>query len=286
MSELGDFLKAKRAAITPDQVGLPPIGNPRRVRGLRREEVAQLAALSVDHYTRLEQGRVTSASDNVLDGIARGLRLTEDERSYLRLLAQPPTVRRGTRAVERVSPRVLDLLAATTAPALVLGATSDILAWNPQAATLFFDFAEIPAGQRNMVRLLFLEPRMRALFADWPSVAAEAVARLRMAAVRGGDDPKLATLVGELSLHDADFRCLWAWHHVRVADAGRKVLRHPLVGDLEVDWQAFVIAAAEGQTLVTYTAPADSKAHEALRFLDAWSPDPVVGTEKGGVFGG
>ncbi|MFE2996675.1 helix-turn-helix domain-containing protein [Nocardia sp. NPDC059246] len=272
MSELGEFLKAKRAAVSPGEVGLPAVGNPRRVPGLRREEVALLASVSVDHYTRLEQGRVSAASENLLAGIARALRLTPEEHEYLRMLVQPRP-RRGRAAEPEVGAPLRDLLAALAAPALVLGPRSDILAWNAGAAALFLDFAEIPPPQRALVRMVFLEPRMRGLFMHWDQVAAEAVDRLRMAAARTPGDPWLARLVGELSVRDADFRRWWAGHGVRTLAGGRKWLRHPVVGDLELDWQVLQVLTASDQTLVTYTAPEGSPSHEALRILCSWNAD-------------
>ncbi|MFB7723503.1 helix-turn-helix domain-containing protein [Nocardia sp. NPDC056100] len=273
MSELGEFLKAKRAAISPADVGLPAIGNPRRVKGLRREEVALLASVSVDHYTRLEQGRVAAASENLLTGIATALRLSAAEHEYLRMLVQARPVRGGHAAPE-VSPPLRDLLDTLTAPAFVLGPRTDILAWNAAAAALFLDFGEIPAHQRALVRLVFLEPRMRAVFRDWEAVAAEAVDRLRMAAARTPGDPRLLSLVGELSVCDADFRRWWAGHSVRAVAGGRKRLRHPVVGDLELDWQVLQVLSASEQSLVTYTAPIGSASHEALRILSSWAARP------------
>jgi transcriptional regulator with XRE-family HTH domain len=274
MGELGDFLKAKRAAIIPEQVGLPPIGNPRRVKGLRREEVAHLAAVSVDHYTRLEQGRVTAASDNILAGIARALRLTDDERAYLRILAQPRPDRGVSPAPSKVAPPIQDLLDALShTPAFVLGRRTDILAWNTPATALFLDFATLRPEHRNLVRLVFLEPRVRNLYADWKQVAAEAVARLRMDAVHTPGDPRLAKLVGELSVHDDDFRRWWGGHDVRAATAGRKRFHHPVVGTLDLDWQAMHLGAAPDQTVVTYTTPAGSASHDALRILASWTTE-------------
>ncbi|MRH90575.1 helix-turn-helix domain-containing protein [Nocardia sp. SYP-A9097] len=273
MSELGEFLKAKRASISPEDVGLPAIGNPRRVRGLRREEVALLAAVSVDHYTRLEQGRVAAASENLLAGIARALRLNEEEHEYLRMLVRARPARRGQSAPE-VSQALRDLLDTLPTPAFVLGPRTDILAWNAAAAALFVDFAEIPVQQRALVRLVFLDPRMRAVFTDWEAVAAEAVDRLRMAAARTPDDPRLTQLVGELSVHDADFRRWWAGHGVRAMAGGRKRMHHPVVGDLELDWQVLQVLSTTGQSLVTYTAPVGSPSHEALRILASWAAQP------------
>ncbi|MEV5884879.1 helix-turn-helix transcriptional regulator [Streptomyces sp. NPDC052020] len=282
VSELGDFLKAKRAAISPGEVGLPPVGNPRRVSGLRREEVAQLAAISVDHYTRLEQGRVTTASDNLLAGLARALKLTEDEHRYLRLLIAPRPSR-GVPSAAVAAP-VQDLLdAMVRTPAVVLGRRTDILAWNAAATALFLDFADLRPEHRNLVRLVFLHPRIRALYPEWEQVAADAVARLRMDAVHVPDDPRLSKLVGELSVRDDDFRRWWGGHAVRAASGGRKRFRHPVVGELDLDWQAMRLATTTDQTLVAYTAPAGTLAHDALRVLTAQAaPGPAASAKTAG----
>lgn len=271
MSELGEFLKAKRAGIAPEDVGLPPVGNPRRVKGLRREEVALLAAVSVDHYTRLEQGRVAAASENLLAGIAHALRLTDEEHEYLRMLVQARPVRRPRASAPEIGAALRDLLDALPTPAMVLGPRTDILAWNSGMAALFLDFGEIPPEQRALARMVFLEPRVRGLFVHWEQVAMEAVERLRMVAARTPGDPRLAQLVGELSVHDADFRRWWAGHGVRTLSGGRKQLRHPVAGDLELDWQVLQVLTAPDQSLVTYTAPAGSPTHEALRILASWT---------------
>jgi transcriptional regulator with XRE-family HTH domain len=279
VSELGEFLKARRAAITPEEVGLPPIGNPRRVKGLRREEVSHLAAVSVDHYTRLEQGRVNAASDNVLAGIARALRLTDDEHTYLRMLAQTRPERGTPSTAVKVAAPVQDLLDALGhTPAFVLGRRTDILAWNTAATALFLDFAALRPEHRNLVRLVFLEPEVRALYADWEQVAAEAVARLRMDAVHTSGDARLAKLVGELSVQDNDFRRWWGGHGVRAASAGRKRFHHSVVGTLDLDWQAMQLGAAPDQTVVTYTAPIGSPSHDALRILTCWTAESLANT--------
>lgn len=234
-----------------------------------------LASVSVDHYTRLEQGRVVAASENLLAGIARALRLTREEHEYLRMLVQPrPRCGRG--GEPEVGATVRDLLAALTAPALVLGPCTEVLAWNAGAAALFMDFAEIPVAHRALVRMVFLEPRIRGLFVNWEQVAAEAVDRLRMAAARTPGDPRLMQLVGELSVHDADFRRWWAGHGVRTLAGGRKHVRHPVVGELELDWQVLQVLTAKDQTLVTYTAPEGSPSHEALRILCSWTSENAV----------
>ncbi|KMS70990.1 XRE family transcriptional regulator, partial [Streptomyces regensis] len=214
-SHLGAFLRARRAQLTPQECGLPEADSARRVAGLRREEVARLAAISVDYYTRLEQGRVR-ASAPVLATLARALRLDDDQQKYLYELAGRTDDRpRRRRPAQRLRPamrRLLDQL--THTPALVLGKRLDILAWNPAATALYTDFAALPPARRNYIHLLFTDPAIRALHREWKHDTREAVAALRMEAAADPDDPELARLVGELSLHDTDFRTWWAEHHV------------------------------------------------------------------------
>ncbi|MBS2532342.1 helix-turn-helix domain-containing protein [Catenulispora sp. NF23] len=276
MSELGDFLKSKRAAIAPESVGLPAVGNPRRVRGLRREEVAQLATMSVDHYTRLEQGRVTTASDSVLNGIATALRLTDAERTYLHILAQPPTRSRNSgdqaEGGTKVGPLVWHLLdAMRDIPAMVIDPRGDIVAWNPLAVALYFDFAELPPRERNMIRMLFLEPRVRAMHRNWEEVAAVSVARMRMSVGLMPGDRRMAELVSELLERDADFRKWWGGHEVLATDTFRKSFDHPVAGWLLLDWQALSVAADPDLTMIVFTAPPGSPTADSLRMLASWA---------------
>ncbi|MBE9373753.1 helix-turn-helix domain-containing protein [Saccharopolyspora sp. HNM0983] len=272
-SELGEFLKARRAELGPHQVGLPDTGAVRRVPGLRREEVAQLAAISTDYYTRLEQGRI-AASASVLGALARVLHLDDDQRDYLSELAGKEAVRprRRTRQTVRVPlQRLLDDLRFT--PAFVLGRRMDVLAWNPLAAALVTDFGQIPARNRNYVRLLFTDPAMRRLYADWETVAHTCVALLRREAARCPDDPQLAELVGELSVRDADFRQWWAAHHVANQRIGTKTLHHPVVGDLTLDWDTLTSATDPDQQLITWSAEPGTPAHDRLRILASWAAE-------------
>ncbi|MCW2903499.1 MAG: helix-turn-helix domain protein, partial [Streptosporangiaceae bacterium] len=236
LNELGEFLKARRAELSPRTVGLPETGAPRRVPGLRREEVAQLAAISTDYYTRLEQGRI-QASAPVLTALARVLHLNDDQRDYLFGLAGKHNARPRRRTKQKVQPqlqRLLDDL--TTTPAIVMGRRMDILAWNSLAAALVTDFAHIPEKNRNYIRMAFTDPAMRTLYADWETVARTCVAQLRMEAAKYPDDPRLTALVGELSIQDPHFRQWWAAHHVASLSVGTKVLHHPIAGDLTLDW--------------------------------------------------
>ncbi|MFI9834834.1 helix-turn-helix domain-containing protein [Streptomyces sp. NPDC051913] len=273
---LGAFLKARRAQLDPRECGLPETDSARRVAGLRREEAARLAAISVDYYTRLEQGRVR-ASAPVLATLARALRLDEDQQRYLYELAGRTDERpRHRRPVQRVRPAMRRLLAQLPhAPALVLGKRLDILAWNAAATALYTDFAAVPAARRNYLRLMFLDPAIRAMHREWAHDARDAVAALRMEAAADTDDPGLATLVGELTIQDADFRTWWAEHRVNSATYGTKEYHHPLVGDLTLDCDTWAASDGSGQRLMVLTAEPGSPSHDALRILTSWTAEPV-----------
>jgi transcriptional regulator with XRE-family HTH domain len=270
-AELGAFLRARRAEVSPEQAGLPAARKGRRVQGLRREEVAQLAMISTDYYTRLEQGRLTGASTSVLDAIADALRLGDDQRIYLYKLTNKKVTPRSTRA-ERVRPQtqlLLDNLVNT--PAIALGRCLDVLAWNSLAAALFIDFGQIPSHDRNFLRLLFLDSEVRGRYADWQSIARTCVAFLRMAVVDRPADPRLIEVTGDLSGHDADFRTWWAERNVDYQMFGTKSLRHPVAGAFTLDWQLLRSAYGDGQTILVMTAPSGTRSQEALRFLSAWT---------------
>ncbi|MEU4097436.1 helix-turn-helix domain-containing protein [Streptomyces sp. NPDC026673] len=269
--ELGDFLKARRADLSPRTVGLPENGGHRRVPGLRREEVAALAAISTDYYTRLEQGRM-QASAPVLNTLARVLHLDDDQRTYMFRLAGRLSDRPARRAAQKAQPRLRRLLDdLVTVPGIILGRRMDILAWNPLAAALVTDFSRIPDAYRNYIRLVFTDPDMRELYAGWRDVAHTCVAQLRMEAARDPDNPRLTALVGELSVRDADFRRWWAAHHVAVRGVGTKTLRHPVVGELTLDWDTLASTTDTDQQLVVWSAEPGSPSHEALRILASWT---------------
>jgi transcriptional regulator with XRE-family HTH domain len=274
--DLGTFLKARRSDIDPADVDLAVPGGRRRVPGLRREEVAQLAMISTDYYTRLEQGRVAGASPAVLDALAAALRLGPDERSYLYQLAsksdrqQPPKPR-----VERVLPQTYALLDnLRDSPAMVLGRYMDILAWNRLATAVFTDFAAVPRRERNFLRMLFLDPSVRARYADWSPIARICVGYVR-AAAEGQGEERLSELIGELSLRDPDFRTWWAEHHANYQTHGTKTLIHPTAGEYPLDWQ-ILRAAGEHQTLMVMTAPAGSHSLKVLRTLEFRADAPSV----------
>jgi transcriptional regulator with XRE-family HTH domain len=278
--QLGDFLKALRAQLDPDKVGLPDGQSGRRVAGLRREEVANLAAISVDYYTRLEQGRV-QASASVLASLARALQLDDDQQSYLYEVAGKTDARpRRRRSVQKVRPamrRLLDQL--TETPALVLGKRLDILAWNHSAAALYADFGSIPAARRNYVHLLFTDTALRAMHCEWEHDARDAVAALRMEAARDQHDPDLAQLVGELAVCDADFRTWWAEHRVNSASYGTKHYRHPVVGDLTLDCDTWGCPDGSGQRLMVLTAESGTPSHDGLLILSSWTAASIQRTQ-------
>ncbi|MGY0069427.1 helix-turn-helix domain-containing protein [Streptomyces sp. QTS137] len=274
-TELSEFLRTRRARLKPEDVGLPDLGRHRRVPGLRREELAQLAGVSVAYYTRLEQGNGRNVSAEVLDSIARALRLTGAEHSHLVHLAKPKQQRRKqqprtqqTRATLR---QLLDTMDAV--PAYVAGRRSDILAWNRMAAAVFGDWGALPPQERNWARLVFLDPGYRELFVEWDQKTSDMVGFLRWDAGCHPDDPRLAALVGELSVKSEEFRRLWAAHDVKEKSHGVKRVRHPLVGELTLSFETFRLVDDSEQQLVTYHAEPGSPSAEALRLLGSWGAD-------------
>ncbi|MEV0599897.1 helix-turn-helix transcriptional regulator [Streptomyces sp. NPDC050315] len=272
-NELGEFLKQRRSELNPRTVGLPESAGPRRVKGLRREEVAQLAAISTDYYTRIEQGRL-QASTPVVYTLAQALHLDDDQRAYLLELAGKTGARPRRRPVQKVQPqlqRLLDDLSST--PALVMGRRMDILAWNSLAAALVTNYAQVPEKKRNYTRILFSDPLMRTLYADWEGVARMAVAQLRMEAAKYPDDARLMALVGELCVQDPDFRKWWAAHHVSSLTVGTKTLHHPVAGELVLDWDTLTASTDPDQQLIVWTAAVGTPAHDGLRILASWAAD-------------
>ncbi|TCR19552.1 helix-turn-helix transcriptional regulator [Streptomyces sp. BK205] len=273
LNELGEFLKARRAELTPSDVGLRG-GQRRRVKGLRREEVALLAAISTEYYTRIEQGRL-QASAPLLDEIAQALRLNDAQRTYLFDLAAKERVRPSAyRERQQVDPqlqRMLDDLSAS--PAFVIGRCTDILGWNRLAAALWTDFGRYPVQERVFVRLLFTEPWMRELYVDWEEVTRLAIAQLRMESARYPDDQPLTALVEELSARDAQFRQWWTEHDVAMRGNGVKKLRHPMVGELTLDWNTLTCGTDPDQHIIVWNAEPGSASHDGLRFLASWAAE-------------
>ncbi|PTA44023.1 helix-turn-helix transcriptional regulator [Micromonospora sp. RP3T] len=271
--QLGDFLRARRSQLRPEDTGVATYGERRRVRGLRREELALLAGVSVSYYSRLEQGQAGNASPEVLDALARALRLDDAERRHLTELAagtrRRPAVRRP--APERVSPAVRQLVAALgDVPVVVLGRRADVLAWNSAGHALFAghltpEIPERPDRSPNMARLVFLDAHTRDLYTDWPTKARAVVATLRMASGQDPDDPLMAALVGELTLRSPEFAAMWADHRVKAGGGTVHRMCHPLVGAMDVTQQA--LRTEDGQTVVVATTEPGSASHAAMTLL-------------------
>ncbi|MFI6985493.1 helix-turn-helix transcriptional regulator [Embleya sp. NPDC050154] len=281
--ELGEFLRSRRAVLSPEEAGLPTFGGRRRVPGLRREELAQLAGVSAGYYTRLEQGQSPNASDAVLDAIARVLRLDDVERSHLYTLARPAAKpRRRAVRPEQVRPTVGVMIDAfAQVPALVMGRFLDVLAWNPMAHALIAGHVDFtaptrPADRPNIARLLFLDPHARELYGDWTRKARSTVADLRLISGRYPGDPRLAALVGELTLSSSEFAKLWAAHTVGDCGTNTRDYHHPVVGTMQLTIE-FMALPDEGQRVAVFTAAPDSPSAAALSLLT----DIVADTASG-----
>jgi transcriptional regulator with XRE-family HTH domain len=269
--DVAEFLQSRRARLQPDEVGVPSTGEGRRVPGLRRSELAQLAGVSVEYYTRLEQGRAGNVSAMVLDAIASALRLDDTERAHLADLVRPvPTTRPRRSPKQRVRPGVHAVLDSVTGPAFVLGRRMDVLAANRMARLLLADFEAMEPARRNMARWIFLEPEVRELYVDWDTVAKETVAILRFDAGRHPDDPQLSDLVGELSMKAPEFAGWWAEHDVEDRTFGSKRYRHPTVGELRIDYEAMRLPDDNDQLLLIYTTERGSRSEQALQLLGSW----------------
>ncbi|MFJ4410495.1 helix-turn-helix transcriptional regulator [Streptomyces sp. NPDC088910] len=275
-SALGEFLRTRRARLRPEDVGVVPYGARRRVPGLRREELAQLAGVSVAYYTRLEQGQSANASQAVLDALATALRLTDDERAHLRHLARPGRAgRRAPQRAETVRPATRQLIAAMDAvPAVVMGRRYDVLAWNAlghalTAGHLDPDAPDRPADRPNAQRMLFLDPHTRELHPHWDEEARRAVASLRLAAGEAADDRGFAELVGELSMKSPEFAALWTRHPVSNCTTGTKTFHHPVVGRFDLAFEMLRTGDGSGHRLLLFSAAPGTPDEAALRLLAA-----------------
>jgi transcriptional regulator with XRE-family HTH domain len=276
-----DFLASRRAKITPEQAGLPVYGTNRRVTGLRREEVAMLAGISVEYYTRLERGNTQGVSDDVLEGIARALQLDEAERAHLFDLVRATNTTAAPRrrpAQERVRQSVQQILDSINAPAYVRNERLDILAANRIGEAMYAPVFEFPSRPVNVARFLFLSPAASEFFADWDTIAHDAVGILRAAAGRDRYDKRLTDLIGELSTRSDEFRVRWAAHNVKLHRTGIKRFHHPLVGPLTLTYEALELAADPGQRLNVYTAEPGSPSQQALELLASWISTPTDAT--------
>ncbi len=282
-NDIREFLSTRRAKITPEQAGLPVHGANRRVTGLRREEVALLAGISVEYYTRLERGVVGGVSDIVVDGLVHALQLDEAERDHLYRLIRTASTggrrpHRRTPANRHVRPALQRILDQMPMPAYLRNGRFDVIAANDLGRALYsplYDQAE--RGELpNSARFVFLDPAAGEFFVDHDKAADDCVAFLRAEAGRDPYDKDLSDLIGALSTRSQDFRRRWAAHDVRYHRTGRKRFHHPLVGDLELDYEAFELPSDPGQRVNVYTAPPDSPSTEALNLLAAWTaPQPA-----------
>jgi transcriptional regulator with XRE-family HTH domain len=276
--EIRQFLTTRRARITPQQAGLPNYSSKRRVPGLRREEVALLAGISIEYYTRLERGDARGVSADVLDGIARALQLDDVERAHLTDLvrtanATRPARRRPTQQQVRPSvQRVLDSMTGTAA--FVRNGRLDILSANQLGYALYAPVFLDPVRPVNLARFVFLTQRSTEFYRDWDGIAHAAVGSLRAEAGRDPYDRALSDLVGELSTRSEEFRVRWAAHDVKYYRSGIQPFHHPLVGDLTLNYDALEIPADPGQTIVAYTAEPDSPSQQALNLLASWTSTP------------
>jgi len=277
--ELGQFLRARRTQTRPDQVGLTVGTGLRRTPGLRREELATLAGMSIDYYVRLERGRETRPSPAVLDALARALRLDDAEHQHLRDLATraaryapepPPPPSRTVRPHLKV---VLNTL--RPSPAYVISRSMDLLAWNPGGLALYAGLADWPVKRRNIARYLFLHPTAHALFPDWDEQVRGCVARLRALAGTAPDAPDLTQLVGELLLKSPDFAQLWERYDVVGRKRIQKTFHHPEVGVLTLSGQSMHLDGTPGQRLGVYTAEPGTPDHDAMLLLDLTAPPPA-----------
>ncbi|MBO0980202.1 helix-turn-helix domain-containing protein [Microbacterium sp. SD291] len=273
-SEAREFLSTRRDRITPDRAGLPAYGGNRRVPGLRREEVALLAGISVDYYTRLERGDLSGASDSVLEALARALQLDEAETAHLFDLARAAgasrVIRRPRRKAGELRPSILRLLdAMTEVPAVVRDSHFDYLAGNALGRALYAPVFADPVP--NSARFAFLDPAAHEFYPDWERVTQDLVAAMRSEAGRSPHDRKLTDLVGELSMRSDRFRMLWASHNVRFHRTGVKRIDHPVVGEIELTYEAFELPADPGLLLSTYTVEPATASEEKLRMLASWA---------------
>jgi transcriptional regulator with XRE-family HTH domain len=273
-AELGEFLRTRRARIKPESVGLPARTPYRRVPGLRREELARLAGVSADYYTRLEQGRNITPSEAVLDAVAVALRLDPAERAHLFNLArpQPARVRQQVATVQHIRSGLRQLMNALPGkPALLMDRRLDVLAINWMGRALLTDFDAMPPAHRNLLRWTVLDESARALYPDWEAVATPLVGILRLTAGLHPEDCRTADLVGELRMKSEDFRRWWAAHDVVECSYGTKRFHHPLIGDLELDFEMLTMPADPDQMLLVYTAKPGSPSEEAMNLLASWA---------------
>ncbi|MEU2872220.1 helix-turn-helix transcriptional regulator [Streptomyces olivoreticuli] len=279
-TELGRFLRARRGQIRPQDVGLPVGTGVRRTPGLRREELATLAGVSVDYYTRLERGRETRPSPAVVAALGKALQLSADALQRLHELvalaagqasAPSPDPARAVREPVRA---MLETM--RPSPAYVVSRTNDLLAANRPGLRLFPGITDWPRERRNITRYMFLHPMGRKLYRDWEEMAAHSAAHLRAMAGANPEVPELARLVGELVLKSPEFARLWERYDVRARGGGQKHFQHPEVGSMCLTFEVMTIFRTDGQRLVVYQAPSGTPDHDALLLLDMASPEETA----------
>lgn len=277
-SDLRKFLTSRRARITLQRAGLPDFGGRRRVPGLRREEVALLAGMSTEYYTRLERGNAAGASEAVLEGVSRALQLDDAEHAHLYDLVRSatdgrrPRRRRSNPPIHQVRPALQQTLdAMADVPAMVQNGRLDIVASNRMGRALFSEIFTPPEHPVNFGRFLFLDSRSRRFYRDWDDAARQTVALLRGEAGRAAHDRNLTDLIGELSTRSEPFRVLWASHDVHEHRTGVKAVHHPTIGDLDLTFEAMQLTADPGLLFLVYSAPAGSPTHDGLRLLSSWA---------------
>ena len=288
--DLREFLTSRRARLTPAEAGLPDFGGRRRVKGLRREEVALLAGMSTEYYVRLERGNGAGVSEAVLDGISRALRLDEAEHAHLYALVRTasqggdPGRRRRPARAQQVPPNVQQLIdAMQDVPVFVQNGRLDAIATNRLGAALFSEMFVLPQRPANAARFMFLDPRAQTFYRDWPGNARQIVALLRAEAGRSPYDRVLTDLVGELATRSEEFRTLWAAHDVRVHSTGSKDVHHPVVGNLDLTFEAMDLTSEPGLRLLAFSAAPGSASRDGLQLLAAWvsraGPQPASAVE-------
>jgi transcriptional regulator with XRE-family HTH domain len=289
-NDIREFLMSRRSRLTPGSIGLPDFGGRRRVAGLRREEVALVAGISVEYYTRLERGNASGVSEAVLEGISRALKLDDVESAHLADLVRAATSattlrpRRAAPKMQQVSPVVQQIVDGMNAmPTVVQNASLDVIASNRLGRAFYLDMRITPERPVNFARFVFLDPQARVFYRDWDAVAEQSVALLRTAAGRSPSDRSLTKLVGELSMASPEFRSLWASHTVREHRSGHKQVRHPIVGDIDLVFESMELSSHRGLLLIAYTATPGTVSHDSLQLLANWAatnddtaPHPVA----------
>lgn len=283
--EIKDFLITRRARIVPYEVGLPA-GQRRRVPGLRREEVAQLAGVSTEYYTKIERGNLAGVSDDVLRAVAKALRLTDDETVHFFDLARAAvTIRGGVRLRRTSQPAIPDGVQALMdnmidSPAIIMNGSLDILAANPLGRALYAPVFDRAAGVPNLARFVFFDAAAEQTFPQWETTADEAVGLLQAEAARSPHSPGITKIIGELATRSEDFRIRWAAHNVTAHRHGTKRFRHPAVGDLTLIYNVFTVSAAPGLSFVGYTAAPNSPTAQAIQLLGSWSATEQAASES------